>query len=107
MKSEGQNVATRQRSINSSYDTLVKQAEDRHKQLLDSIRLFKLCSECEEVETWIKEKEATLQAKESGSTKEQLDSMQKKYDVGFFLLYDLEHYLELERFVDISFRNAS
>ncbi len=81
LKSEGQNVATRQRSINSSYELLVKKADERHKCLLDSIRLFKLCSECEEVEAWVKEKETVLQTKEKGSTKEQLDSMQKKYDV--------------------------
>lgn len=80
-------MATRQRSINSSYDALVRLAEDRHKQLLDSIRLFKLCSECEEVEAWVKGKEAMLQAKESGSTKEQLDSMQKKYDVRSIIVF--------------------
>ena len=89
LKSEGQNVATRQRSINSSYELLMKQAEDRHKRLLESIRLFKLCSECEEVEAWVKEKEAVLQAKEKGSTKEQLDSIQKKYDVRS-CLYELK-----------------
>ena len=81
LKSEGQNVATRQRSINTSYEMLVKLAEERHKCLIDSIRLFKLCSECDEVEAWVKEKEAVLQAKEKGTTKEQMDSMQKKYDV--------------------------
>ena len=81
LTSEGQNVATRQRLINLSYESLMKKAEDRHKCLLDSIRLFKLCSECDEVEAWVREKEAVLQTKEKGSTKEQLDSLQKKYDV--------------------------
>lgn len=43
--------------------------------------MFGLSRECDEVEAWIREKEAVLKGEEKGSTKEQLDSMQKKYDV--------------------------
>ena len=87
LKSEGQNVAARQQLINASYEHLVKQAEEREKKLRDSIRLFKLCNECEEVEAWVREKEAVLQGEEKGSTKEQMESMQKKYDVSFKSFY--------------------
>lgn len=81
LKSEGQNVAARQQVINSHYESLLKSAEERKKYLEDAIKSFSLSRECEEIEVWIKEKEAVLKAEEKGSSKEQLESMQKKYDV--------------------------
>lgn len=80
LRSEGQNVAARQQSINSAYDELLKHAEERQKKLEDSIKLFGLYNECEEVEAWVREKEAVLKVEEKGTTKEQMESMQKKYD---------------------------
>ena len=91
MRSEGQNVAARQQSINSAYEQLLKHAEERQKKLEDSIKLFGLYNECEEVEAWVREKEAVLKVEEKGSTKEQMESMQKKYDVSSQLEYTCKH----------------
>lgn len=81
VKSEGQNVAARQQAINSVYEMLLKSAEERRRRLDDSIKMFSLSRECEEVEMWIREKEVVMKGEEKGSTKEQLQAMQKKYDV--------------------------
>ena len=81
VRSEGQNVAARQQAINSHYEALLKSAEERKRHLEDSIKSFGLSRECEEVEVWIKEKEAVMKAEEKGTAKEQLESLQKKYDV--------------------------
>lgn len=81
VKSEAQNVAARQQSINQAYEMLLKSAEERKRRLEDSIKMFSLSRECEEVEMWVREKEAVFKGEEKGSTKEQLESMQKKYDV--------------------------
>lgn len=67
--------------MNTAYEGLLRAAEERRKCLEDSIKLFGLSRECEEVEAWVREKEAVLKGEEKGNTKEQLDSMQKKYDV--------------------------
>ena len=91
LRSEGQNVAARQQSINSAYEQLLKLAEERQKKLEDSIKLFGLYNECEEVEAWVREKEAVLKVEEKGSTKEQMESMQKKYDVSSQLEYTCKH----------------
>ena len=91
LRSEGQNVAARQQSINSAYEQLLKHAEERQKKLEDSIKLFGLYNECEEVEAWVREKEAVLKVEEKGSTKEQMESMQKKYDVSSQLEYTCKH----------------
>ena len=106
VRSGGQNVATRQQAINAAYEQLVQLADERKKNLEDAIKLFDFYRECEEVEGWVREKEVVLKGDDKGSAKEQLESMQKKYDVGFkrnililyFLLnvsYYTVYYLEL------------
>ena len=93
VRSEGQNVAARQQAINAAYEQLVQLAEERKKHLEDAIKLFDFYRECEEVEGWVKEKEVVLKGDDKGSAKEQLESMQKKYDVGFKNIYILILYI--------------
>ena len=55
-KSDSSSVATRQQAVNSSYDKLVQGAGSRRGILEDTVRLFGLFRECDEVERWIREK---------------------------------------------------
>ena len=81
VRSEGQNVAARQKTINSAYEQLAKKADERQKKLLDSIKRFEVYRECEELETWVQEKEMVLKGEEKGTNLEQMESAKKKYDV--------------------------
>lgn len=88
VRSEGQNVAARQQTINSAYEQLLKKADERQKKLLDSIKRFEMHRECEELETWVLEKETVLKGEEKGTNLEQMESVQKKYDVRSYCLSD-------------------
>lgn len=55
-RSDSSSVATRQQAVNSSYDKLVQGAGSRRGILEDTVRLFGLFRECDEVERWIREK---------------------------------------------------
>ncbi|XP_065894234.1 spectrin beta chain, non-erythrocytic 1-like isoform X3 [Dysidea avara] len=73
-------VVSRQQVINNSYDKLVKAAEQRHRNLEETIRLFNLMRDCDEMESWIVQKEAIVRTEEKGANKDRVESMQKKFD---------------------------
>ena len=55
--------------------------QERHCKLDDAIKLFGLCRECDEFDSWLKEKEVILRVEDKGTGREQMETMQKKYDV--------------------------
>ena len=56
-------------------------SQERRRKLEDAIKLFGLCRGCDEFDSWLKEKEGILKVEEKGTGREQMDAMQKKYDV--------------------------
>ncbi|XP_015749829.1 PREDICTED: spectrin alpha chain, non-erythrocytic 1-like isoform X1 [Acropora digitifera] len=54
------NVATRQVSLQNLYSRLVEMAEIRRENLENSIKYFHFCHECDDIESWIKNKENQL-----------------------------------------------
>ncbi|XP_068689103.1 spectrin beta chain-like isoform X1 [Montipora foliosa] len=54
------NVATRQVSLQNLYSRLVEMAEIRRENLENSIKYFHFCHECDDIESWIKNKDKQL-----------------------------------------------
>eukprot|EP00118_Oscarella_pearsei_P018140 m.184464 g.184464 ORF g.184464 m.184464 type:complete len:3710 (+) comp39319_c1_seq2:34-11163(+) len=78
---DSHNVASRQQAIDATYGRLVKQAEVRRKYLEDSINLFELFRDCDEVESWITDKEAIATGDDTeGRGREHVETMRKKFD---------------------------
>nr|XP_022333961.1 spectrin alpha chain, non-erythrocytic 1-like isoform X4 [Crassostrea virginica] len=73
-----ENVDKRQKQINLTYNKLVKLAQARRIALEDAMRLFKFFRECDEFETWMKEKEILLTSKESLS--DNMEAVKKKFE---------------------------
>ncbi|XP_048733527.1 spectrin alpha chain, non-erythrocytic 1-like isoform X2 [Ostrea edulis] len=73
-----ENVDKRQKQINLTYNKLVKLAQARRIALEDAMRLFKFFRECDEFETWMKEKEILLTNKESLS--DNMEAVKKKFE---------------------------
>jgi hypothetical protein len=78
---DSHNVASRQQAINSTYDRLVKQAEVRRKYLKDAVRRFEFFRDCDEVESWMTDKEAIGVSEDKESSKEHVEAMRKKFDM--------------------------
>ncbi|KAK2560477.1 Spectrin beta chain [Acropora cervicornis] len=55
------NVATRQVSLQNMYSRLVEMAEIRRENLENSIKYFHFCHECDDIESWIKNKGLTME----------------------------------------------
>lgn len=55
--------------------------QERRRQLEDAIKLFALSRSCDEFDSWLKEKEGLMKMEEKGAGREQMEAMQKKYDV--------------------------
>ncbi|KAL4238363.1 Spectrin beta chain [Mactra antiquata] len=72
------NVESRQRSITLTFNKLMKLAQTRRISLEDASKLFKFYRECDEFETWMKEKELLLTSKESLS--DNMDAVRKKFE---------------------------
>ncbi|XP_061172689.1 spectrin beta chain, non-erythrocytic 5-like [Saccostrea echinata] len=72
------NVDKRQKQINLTYNKLVKLAQARRIALEDAMRLFKFFRECDEFESWMKEKEVLLTSKESLS--DNVEAVKKKFE---------------------------
>ncbi|XP_012946429.2 spectrin alpha chain, non-erythrocytic 1 [Aplysia californica] len=72
------NVESRQRGLTTQYSKLVKLSQARKISLEDAIKLFHFFSECNEFETWMKEKEVVLKSKDSLA--EDMEAVKKKLE---------------------------
>ena len=75
-------VIARQQALNERYGKLLQRAAERRKRLEDSIRQFRMFRDCDELESWIKEKEVVMKAEEKSTGKERVEAMHKKFEVG-------------------------
>ena len=75
-------VISRQQALNERYSKLLQRAAERRKRLEDSIRQFRMFRDCDELESWIKEKEVVMKAEEKSTGKERVEAMHKKFEVG-------------------------
>ena len=55
--------------------------QQRHRNLEEAIRFFNLMRDCDEMESWIIQKEAIVKTEEKGANKDHVESMQKKFEV--------------------------
>ena len=67
--------------ITFCYIICIFQLQQRHRNLEETIRLFNLMRDCDEMESWIVQKEAIVRTEEKGANKDRVESMQKKFDV--------------------------
>ncbi|GFO34699.1 spectrin beta chain, non-erythrocytic 5-like, partial [Plakobranchus ocellatus] len=72
------NVESRQRAITTQYTKLCKLSQARKVSLEDAIKLFHFFMECNEFESWMKDKEIVLQSKDSLA--EDMDAVKKKLE---------------------------
>ncbi|KAH9509152.1 hypothetical protein Btru_049222 [Bulinus truncatus] len=72
------NVETRQRGLSLQYSKLSKLSQARKISLEDAVKLFNFFSECNEFESWLKDKEILLNSKESLS--EDMEAVKKKFE---------------------------
>ncbi|KAK3737897.1 hypothetical protein RRG08_028522 [Elysia crispata] len=72
------NVESRQRVITTQYTKLCKLSQARKVSLEDAIKLFHFFMECNEFESWMKDKEVVLQSKDSLA--EDMDAVKKKLE---------------------------
>ena len=54
------NVATRQIGLHNTYSKLTEMAELRRQNLEDAIKYYHFCHECDDIETWMKNKERQM-----------------------------------------------
>ena len=74
-------VISRQQALNECYAKLLQRAAERRKRLEDAIRQFRMFRDCDELESWIKEKEVVMKAEEKSTGKERVEAMHKKFEV--------------------------
>ena len=74
-------VISRQQALNERYARLLQRAAERRKRLEDAIRQFRMFRDCDELESWIKEKEVVMKAEEKSTGKERVEAMHKKFEV--------------------------
>ncbi|CAL1542371.1 unnamed protein product [Lymnaea stagnalis] len=72
------NVETRQRALSTQYAKLSKLSQARKISLDDAVKLFHFFSECNEFESWMKDKEVLLNSKESLA--EDMEAVKKKLE---------------------------
>ncbi|XP_059148013.1 spectrin beta chain, non-erythrocytic 2-like isoform X3 [Physella acuta] len=72
------NVETRQRGLSNQYTKLSKLSQARKVSLDDAVKLFHFFSECNEFESWMKDKEVLLNSKESLA--EDMEAVKKKLE---------------------------
>jgi spectrin beta len=80
MTRQDSSVISRQQAIGEHYAKLSMLVAERRKRLEDAIRQFKLFRDCDDLESWIKEKEVVMKAEEKGSGREKVEAMQKKFE---------------------------
>ena len=74
-------VISRQQALNERYAKLLQRAAERRKRLEDAIRQFRMFRDCDELESWIKEKEVVMKAEEKSTGRERVEAMHKKFEV--------------------------
>ena len=93
-------VITRQQDINETYGSLVQAAAERKKRLKDAIRQFKMFRDCDELESWIKEKGVVMSAEEKGTGKEKVEAMHKKFEVNIYEFLGISFSKDITSFVE-------
>ncbi|XP_052269284.1 spectrin beta chain, non-erythrocytic 1-like isoform X3 [Dreissena polymorpha] len=73
-----ENVESRQKGLVLAFNKLSKLAQTRRISLEDASKLFKFYRECDEFETWMKEKELLLTSKETLS--DNMEAVRKKFE---------------------------
>jgi len=73
-----ENVEQRQGTINNTYKKVCQLSQVRRKNLEDAIVFFKFCRECDNFESWMKDKELAMETKESLS--ENMEAVKRKYE---------------------------
>ncbi|CAH1792768.1 unnamed protein product [Owenia fusiformis] len=73
-----ENVEQRQQGINATYTRLCKLAKARQRYLDDAVKLFRFYRECDQIETWMADKEQILLSKDSLSSN--IDAIRRKYE---------------------------
>ncbi|XP_022101019.1 spectrin alpha chain, non-erythrocytic 1-like isoform X4 [Acanthaster planci] len=77
---EDGSIKARQAQIEKQYDDLLQKADVRKEKLEESCKRYMLLREANDLNQWIKDKEAFVTAQEVGEDLEQVQILQKKFD---------------------------